>query len=173
MLKNILLFSLLLLLFSCSGEKGGEDATNGSEPDPSGTLSVTNPEYIRESGDPVPEDGITYAVANAETKELTIDEFRANINNGDADVVLIDVRTPVEWDNGRIPNSEFMNFYDDDFRSKLAEISRDKKLYFYCASGLRSDKAMEVAKSLGFKYSAHFRGGMNMWSKKDYEIEKD
>nr|MBS0036874.1 rhodanese-like domain-containing protein [Saprospiraceae bacterium] len=160
MIKYTLIFLISCLLISCSGESESSSPKAGMD---TGSNNPANIEREMESGD---------SETNGQTLELTIDEFKRDINTLD-DVVLIDVRTPVEWENGRIPGSVFMNIYRDDFQSKLNSIPRDKKLYFYCASGLRSDQAMEMAKEMGFPYSAHFKGGMNLWNKKEYETVTD
>lgn len=108
----------------------------------------------------------------AQVRELGIDEFKRDIETRE-DIALIDVRTSREWDKGRIPGSLFMNINDSDFREKLTELDRDQPVYFYCASGVRSKQAMDIAVNMGFENVAHFKGGMNLWSRENYEVERD
>ena len=62
--------------------------------------------------------------------------------------VIIDVRTPHEYDNGRIPNS--INIPVDRISSSIGRIkSMNKPVIVCCESGMRSNKARTILKSAG------------------------
>lgn len=74
---------------------------------------------------------------------------------------IFDVRTPLEWQEGILPNAQCLALYDnkgllnaqflDEFQSKKDE---SKKLAFVCRSGHRSMLAAElVVEKLGLKVS--------------------
>ncbi|AXP08963.1 rhodanese-like domain-containing protein [Campylobacter hepaticus] len=80
---------------------------------------------------------------------------------------IFDVRTPLEWQEGILPNAQCLALYDnkgllnaqflDEFQSKKDE---SKKLAFVCRSGHRSMLAAElVVEKLGLKVS-NLDGGM-------------
>jgi rhodanese-related sulfurtransferase len=90
----------------------------------------------------------------------------ANYLRGDVDVVhvdqlssetvLLDVRTPGEFEKGHIPGAR--NVPVDELRGRLDEIPRDKPLAAYCGVGLRSYVACRILKQNGFKV-ANVPGG--------------
>lgn len=62
--------------------------------------------------------------------------------------VIIDVRTPHEYDNGRIPRS--INIPVDRISSSVERIrSMNKPVVVCCESGMRSSKARTILKSAG------------------------
>lgn len=57
-------------------------------------------------------------------------------------VVLLDVRTPEEFSNGRVRGAKNINFLADNFEEQVDKLDRKKTYYLYCASGNRSGKAL-------------------------------
>ncbi len=57
-------------------------------------------------------------------------------------VVLLDVRTPEEYSNGRVRGAKNINFLADNFEEQVNKLDRKKTYYLYCASGNRSGKAL-------------------------------
>jgi rhodanese-related sulfurtransferase len=53
-----------------------------------------------------------------------------------ADSFLIDVRSKPEYEAGAIPGSK--NIYVNELRDRLNEIPENKRVYVYCAAGVRS-----------------------------------
>ena len=53
----------------------------------------------------------------------------------DKDIIILDVRTSEEINAGYIPNSTFIDYYDENFESKINLIDRSKKIYTLCKSG--------------------------------------
>jgi rhodanese-related sulfurtransferase len=106
-------------------------------------------------------------------RELSPEEFREEVVNNGGEVVLIDVRTDREWDIGRIPGSVQMNINQPGFEERLSEYPRDKEIYFYCASGRRTQDAMRIAERLGFQNVSHLKGGVNSWNRNEFELKTD
>ncbi len=66
------------------------------------------------------------------------------------DAVIVDVRTPHEFDNGKIPGS--INIPVDRIPSNVERIrSMNKPVVLCCESGIRSNKARNVLKSAGIQ----------------------
>jgi rhodanese-related sulfurtransferase len=80
-------------------------------------------------------------------------------------VVLVDVRTPEEFTAGHLDNATNINWYDTDFADRFKAIDKDKTIYVYCKMGVRSLKAQEKLKSLGYHHVVNLEGGYDAWKK--------
>ena len=69
--------------------------------------------------------------------------------------VIIDVRTPGEFQGGHIKGS--INIPLQSLDGSLSKIKKDKPVITCCASGMRSGSAKSILKSKG--YNAHNGGG--------------
>jgi rhodanese-related sulfurtransferase len=78
--------------------------------------------------------------------------------------VILDVRTPEEYNAGHLKGAINLNYYDADFQKKLAAMDKRKKVVVYCAVGGRSGKALSQMDALGFQYVLNMKGGYNAWS---------
>ena len=69
------------------------------------------------------------------------------INQG---ALIVDVRTPGEFNAGNYPNS--VNIPLQQLNQRIAELgdSKEKPVVLYCASGTRSGVASKMLKSAGF-----------------------
>jgi phage shock protein E len=72
---------------------------------------------------------------------------------------LLDVRTPNEWNAGKIESSKCMNFMDADFKQQVEKLDKNKPVFVYCAAGGRSTKASQILKEAGFKVIYNLQGG--------------
>ena len=79
--------------------------------------------------------------------------------------VLVDVRTPEEFAAGHLDNATNINWYDTDFADRFKAIDKDKTIYVYCKMGVRSLKAQEKLKSLGYQHVVNLEGGYDAWKK--------
>ena len=72
------------------------------------------------------------AAASAETRieNVSAAEFQALVAQEDG--ILLDVRTPDEVAQGKIPGASVLNIYDDDFERKLNLMQKDKPIYVDC-----------------------------------------
>lgn len=87
-----------------------------------------------------------YAITNIITnkvKQIHFDELDLI-----EDIILLDTRSQVEYDNGHLENA--INIPLDELRENLAKIPKDKKIYVYCHSGLRSYIACRVLSQNGY-----------------------
>ena len=78
--------------------------------------------------------------------------------------VIIDVRTPQEFNDGFIRNSVNINIYDsNDFIEKVQSFSMKDEIYLYCKSGGRSSAACQIMAQLGFENVYNLKGGITDW----------
>ena len=66
------------------------------------------------------------------------------------DVLLVDVRTPREFEQGHLKGSVLIPY--DEIESRVGELGQDKTktIILYCASGRRAGKAAASLRALGF-----------------------
>ncbi|MFM7822273.1 MAG: rhodanese-like domain-containing protein [Bacteroidota bacterium] len=100
---------------------------------------------------------------NKTAKDVSVKEFSKLISAGKG--TLLDVRTPGEIAKGSIKGSVNLDFFDDNFESKLAQLDKTKPVFVYCASGGRSADAMDMMKKKGFVDVYNMLGGYNAWVK--------
>lgn len=75
--------------------------------------------------------------------------------------IIVDVRTPAEYNSGHLEHALNINWYDADFASKFEGIDKDKTIYVYCKVGGRSAKAQKKLLSLGYTNVINLEGGYN------------
>lgn len=78
-------------------------------------------------------------------------------------LVVLDVRTAEEYRAGRLPDAFPMDYYQPDFRQRLAEMNRDVPYLIYCRTGVRSGRTYQMMEELGFTRVYELRGGIRAW----------
>lgn len=104
------------------------------------------------------------------SKDVDVAEFAELVKNKEGQI--LDVRTPEEWAEGSIKDAIKMNFFDDNFNTKLAELDKSKPVYVYCKSGGRSGKATKQMKKMGFTAVYNLNGGIGAWNSAGNETVK-
>jgi len=89
-----------------------------------------------------------------------------------SEVIVLDVRTPVEFSAGHIGGATNIDFLAGDFSERLAKLDREKCYLVHCASGGRSTKALPQLSKLGFKRIVHLDGGFKAWQAAGNPVEK-
>lgn len=79
---------------------------------------------------------------------------------------LIDVRTPAEVAAGAIPGAVNIDFYSDQFETKMEALDPNRPVMVYCKSGGRSGKTANMLKGKGFIEVYDLKGGYSAWSSK-------
>lgn len=90
---------------------------------------------------------------------------------GDADVVVVDVREPHEFQGGHLPSATLIPV--NSVFARREELPKDKKILFVCAVGQRSALAAEMAAAAGFAADQLYTldGGTDAWRKAGEAIE--
>ncbi len=84
---------------------------------------------------------------------------------GNADFVILDVRTATEFKHAFIENAVNLDFYSADFQNELKGLDPQKAYLIYCRSGKRSAKAQQLMQKLGFVETYNMTQGINGWSR--------
>lgn len=79
--------------------------------------------------------------------------------------VMVDVRTPAEWEEKVISESaEFKNIHDQAEFMKWAEsLDKSKEYFIYCRSGARSGNACSYLNRIGIEKAYNLQGGIMNW----------
>jgi len=94
---------------------------------------------------------------------LNQDKWIESISNSKKSIVL-DVRTPEEYDQGFIKNSINLNIYDSQFfMDEINKLDKKNSIYIYCRSGARSFQASELMSQFGFEKVYNLEGGILDW----------
>jgi len=101
----------------------------------------------------------TIAVQQSDSfcKDVNAGEFQKLL--GAEDQLVLDVRTPDEFNAGHVENAVNLNFYDDDFATQVASLDKSKTVMLYCQSGGRSSTAKKVLQKAGFPKIYHLESG--------------
>ncbi len=76
-------------------------------------------------------------------------------------VVLIDVRTPAEFDAGHIQGAINVDYENTNFQSEVKKLDISKTYFVYCRSGNRSSKSVVIMKDNGIKNIYDLHGGIS------------
>ncbi|MDF1552102.1 MAG: rhodanese-like domain-containing protein [Deferrisomatales bacterium] len=85
-------------------------------------------------------------------------------------VFLLDVRTPREFADGRLPGSVLIPM--NQVPGRLAEIPTDKKVVVVCATGARSAAVTNYLQQRGYPDAVNYVGGVVDWSRKGLQLER-
>ncbi|MDR1348450.1 MAG: rhodanese-like domain-containing protein [Prevotellaceae bacterium] len=86
---------------------------------------------------------------------------------------LIDVRTKAEFDAEHIKGAINIDINKKDFLQKVAKkLKKDKIVYVYCRTGIRSLRAAKILSNLDFARIYNLDGGLEAWKKQSYPVKK-
>ena len=107
----------------------------------------------------------TNTVKHADAKQAA--QFVTKTN-----VVVLDVRTPGEFNAGHIAGATNIDFLAGDFSEKLARLNREKTYLVHCGTGRRSTNCLPQLARLGFTNVVHLDGGFKAWQAAGQPVEK-
>ncbi len=117
---------------------------------------------------------------NAEKLPLTTLEVKgdkhhldvANFNNGivGKSGVLIDVRTPKEYEEYHIPGAKMIDFKNSNFKNEFSKLDKKVPVLIYCRSGGRSGSATKILTKMGYDVY-NLDKGINQWKKEGMPLE--
>jgi len=95
-------------------------------------------------------------------QDLNAKQFYEMIQK-EKDVIILDVRTPQEYQEGHISNA--INIPVQILGQQLDKLNnfKDKKILVYCRSGHRSAIASQILDRAGFKNVYNLKGGLFEW----------
>ncbi len=109
-------------------------------------------------------------VPQSQIENLDAATFKAKVESGNG--IILDVRTPGEVAQGYIANAVIIDIYDQNFIAELSNLPKDKEVYVYCASGVRSVQAAEILQQNGFTHIYNLSEGLMDWQRSGYPLVK-
>ncbi len=94
-------------------------------------------------------------------KRVTVEAFAKA--RGNADALLVDVRTPAEFAQGHIPGAINLDVNSDSFASSIRQWDRNRPILVYCRSGRRSARACSMLHETGFTQLLDLAPGLQGW----------
>jgi rhodanese-related sulfurtransferase len=104
-------------------------------------------------------------------KELEPVSFRQTLQKTPG-AVLLDVRTAEEYGEGHLAQARNVDYKRDDFRQQVGKLDKSKPYFVYCKAGVRSEKAADIMKELGFRQVYTLEGGIDEWEDEELPVEK-
>ena len=99
--------------------------------------------------------------SNEATKKVDPVEFSEVI--AQPGVIILDVRTPEEFNAGHIANAININMADSNFSSEVSKLDKNATVAVYCRSANRSAVATKEMAELGFTDMYDMQGGIIDW----------
>lgn len=108
--------------------------------------------------------------ARASTVQMPIQELKKILDAGE-DIILLDVRTPIEYEVAHI--SEAINISRGLLEFGVWSVAPDQneKIYVYCKSGARAALATKQLNELGYKNAVSITTGVVDWAKSGYPLQ--
>lgn len=83
--------------------------------------------------------------------------------------LILDVRTPEEWDTLHIPETTLIPL--DQLPDRYEELPKNEQIVVICRSGNRSQVGRDILLEAGFKKVTSVNGGVNAWATAGYPVE--
>lgn len=97
-------------------------------------------------------------------------DFNSKINSTPTKLIL-DVRTPQEFEMDHIVGSTNLDIYESSFKNSLEGLDKNSPVFVYCKSGNRSSKASSILQDVGFKEVYELEGGVQNWKANNLPLE--
>ena len=102
----------------------------------------------------------------ADIENLSAPEANALIqkNHGNSEFVILDVRTPAEYNQGHIRGAQLLDYKSPQFSAGLERLDKTKTYLVYCRTGNRSGRALLLMEKQGFGKIFHLQAGIMDWA---------
>ena len=99
--------------------------------------------------------------------DVTVQEA-SNLIDDKAGLVILDVRTVAEYNDGHIEGA--INIPVEELATRLSELDKNDEILVYCRTGNRSTTAVEIMKDAGFTKIYHMYEGISVWTQQGYPV---
>jgi len=95
-------------------------------------------------------------------RRLTNEQFKQQAAKTNS--VILDVRTPEEFNAGHIEGAILIDYLEtDNFTKQILTLDKSKNYLLYCRSGKRSLNAANIMKEKGFQQVSDLKDGISGW----------
>jgi len=116
----------------------------------------------------IPQAKAAEAQEQAALAEITVQELKALLDNGQDHFILLDVRNPNEYQIAQIPGSVLVplpEIENGEGAEKIQAMINGHKVYVHCKSGMRSAKAIGILREKVGISGINVKGGILAWSR--------
>lgn len=99
----------------------------------------------------------------SEEAQITVEELNDKIGKGQ-EVVLLDVREPMEWEIAHLDRAVLMPVAQ--VPARMNELSTADEIIVYCKTGIRSGRITNFLRDVGFRKVKNLVGGIDAWAEK-------
>ena len=86
------------------------------------------------------------------------------------DYILVDVRTPEEYESGHIQDAVNFDFYSESFQNDILTLDKSSSIILYCRTQNRSTKTANYLKENGYEEIIVIEGGITSWVKNGNDL---
>ena len=120
---------------------------------------------------------LVVAACSSSSDTATIDlvspaEAAQVIEDDPTGLIVLDIRTPEEFNDVRLADAVNVDYYDADFADQLDAFDKNDPYVMYCRSGNRSSDAVKTMKELGFVEVYEIDGGIVNWYDSGFPVEQ-
>lgn len=94
-------------------------------------------------------------------QDISPEELKERLDSG-AELVLLDVREPMEWQVGHLQGAVHVPM--GSVAARIAELDPDAETVVYCHHGVRSAAVAGLLRRAGFRDVRNLTGGIDRWS---------
>ena len=104
-------------------------------------------------------------------KDVSVAEFH-KLMASMHDALLLDVRTPEEWDEGHLEGAAHHDYWGDEaaFEQAMNRIPRDRPVLVYCAGGGRSGLTTKELNTDGHQEVYNLEDGITGWKREGMPV---
>ncbi len=99
----------------------------------------------------------------------TVPLIKASELKGKSNVILLDTRSPKEFDVSHIEGARMID-YDNFKKADVKNIDKNAEVIVYCSVGYRSERIGERLQEMGFTNVKNLYGGIFDWKNQNLEI---
>ena len=103
-------------------------------------------------------------------KKINLADFEKM--KADKDAVVLDVRTPREFEAGHVPGAVNIDWHARDFAERVSKLDKSKQYLIHCQAGVRSAAAAKAMSKMDFLHLYDYAGGWADYSKSGQPVEK-
>jgi len=86
-------------------------------------------------------------------------------------VILLDTRSPEEYQESHIKNSKLIDLTNPSFMNDINKLDKNKTYILYCHTGGRSSYINQIMLNLGFQNVFNIEGGIMYWENQGLPVE--
>lgn len=87
-------------------------------------------------------------------------------------IVILDIRTPEEFNSYHIAGATNIDFNSSDFEQRIGSLDKSKAYLVHCASGGRSKRSLKIFQKYDFQSVYHLDGGIVAWKDAGLPVQK-